>query len=137
VRPIAAKRIRASQDCRTIAPGQLPCERSAIISKDREMVMARTFTTLLIACVLSFVASAASAQSLRGTAATFWTTAPGVSNQSATPECDNCGVFVDTGGYQAGTNALASTVLESPPPKKQQGKKPRSGNSVSGNISAR
>jgi hypothetical protein len=39
-------------------------------------------------------AGAASAQSLRGTAATFWTTAPGVSNHSATPECDNCGVFV-------------------------------------------
>ena len=31
---------------------------------------------------------------LRGTASVFFTTAPGVSNQSATPECFNCGVFL-------------------------------------------
>jgi mono/diheme cytochrome c family protein len=34
-------------------------------------------------------------QSIRGTAATFYTTSPGVSNHSATFECFNCGVFVD------------------------------------------
>jgi hypothetical protein len=32
---------------------------------------------------------------VRGTAATFFTTSPGVSNHSATIECFNCGVFVD------------------------------------------
>jgi hypothetical protein len=31
---------------------------------------------------------------LRGTASVFFTTAPGISNQSATPECLNCGVFL-------------------------------------------
>ena len=31
---------------------------------------------------------------LRGTASVFFTTAPGVSNQSATIECFNCGVFL-------------------------------------------
>jgi hypothetical protein len=99
--------------------------------------MNRIVTSVLVAGVLAFVASAASAQSLRGTAATFWTTAPGVSNHSATPECDNCGVFVDAGASQVGTNALASTVVESTPPKKQRNQKSRSGNSVSSNTSAR
>jgi len=32
---------------------------------------------------------------VRGTAASFFTTSPGVSNHSATIECFNCGVFVD------------------------------------------
>lgn len=32
---------------------------------------------------------------VRGTAATFFTTSPGVSNHSATIECFNCGVFVE------------------------------------------
>jgi mono/diheme cytochrome c family protein len=32
---------------------------------------------------------------IRGTASVFFTTSPGVSNQSATFECFNCGVFVD------------------------------------------
>lgn len=36
-----------------------------------------------------------SGQSIRGTASVFYTTSPGVSNQSATIECFNCGVFVD------------------------------------------
>jgi hypothetical protein len=40
-------------------------------------------------------APTSSAQSIRGTASVFFTTAPGVSNQSATIECFNCGVFVD------------------------------------------
>jgi hypothetical protein len=31
---------------------------------------------------------------LRGTASVFFTTAPGISNQSATMECFNCGVFL-------------------------------------------
>jgi mono/diheme cytochrome c family protein len=38
--------------------------------------------------------AAESIQVLRGTASVFFTTAPGVSNQSATPECFNCGVFL-------------------------------------------
>ena len=36
-----------------------------------------------------------SAPSVGGTASVFFTTSPGVSNQSATFECFNCGVFVD------------------------------------------
>src|SRR5262245_58960999 len=38
--------------------------------------------------------TAESIQVLRGTASVFFTTAPGVSNQSATIECFNCGVFL-------------------------------------------
>jgi mono/diheme cytochrome c family protein len=38
--------------------------------------------------------AAESIQVLRGTASVFFTTAPGVSNQSATIECFNCGVFL-------------------------------------------
>jgi hypothetical protein len=38
--------------------------------------------------------AAESIQVLRGTASVFFTTAPGVSNQSATMECFNCGVFL-------------------------------------------
>lgn len=36
-----------------------------------------------------------SAPSVGGTASVFFTTSPGVSNQSATFECFNCGVFID------------------------------------------
>jgi hypothetical protein len=100
------------------------------------MVMTRTFTTLLAAGGLAFSTSMTSAQSLRGTASTFWTTAPGVSNFSATPLCDNCGVMVDTDAYQGSASAMASVPLASTPPAKQQDKKPRAGKSVS-NTSAR
>jgi hypothetical protein len=99
--------------------------------------MNRIFTTLLVAGVSALSASAASAQSLRGTASTFWTTAPGVSNFSATPLCDNCGVMVDADAYQGSASAMASVPLASTPPAKQQDKKPRAGKSVSSNTSAR
>jgi mono/diheme cytochrome c family protein len=39
--------------------------------------------------------AAAPHMTIRGTATVFFTTAPGVSNHSATIECFNCGVFVD------------------------------------------
>jgi hypothetical protein len=99
--------------------------------------MNRTFTTLLATAVLAFGASVASAQSLRGTASTFWTTAPGVSNFSPTPQCEYCGVMVDTNTYQGSASSMASVPLASTPPAKQQDKKSRSGKSVSSNTSAR
>jgi hypothetical protein len=99
--------------------------------------MNRVFTTLLVAGSLAFGAGMASAQSLRGTASTFWTTAPGVSNFSATPLCDNCGVMVDSEAYQGSASAMANVPLTSTPPAKQQGKKSRTGKTVSSNTSAR
>ena len=94
--------------------------------------MNRIPAALFATGVLALSASAASAQSLRGTASTFWTTAPGVSNNSATPQCDNCGVFVDAEAYQGSASAMASVPLT-----KQQEPKSPSKKSVSGNASAR
>ena len=99
--------------------------------------MTRTFTMLLAAAVLAFSANMASAQSLRGTASTFWTTAPGVSNFSPTPLCDNCGVMVDANSYQGSPSAMASVPLASTPPATQQNKKSRSGKGVSSNTTTR